>query len=85
MSELQIHPQYSSLSTQGLDPRVEALINRIVETKLEDADKQFAEQNNVWKHQEAEMLEREMVHQEKVICLWVFLTVFECLWPEIKI
>ena len=66
MSELQIYPQYSSLSTQGLDPRVEALINRIVETKLEDADKQFAEQNNAWKHQEAEMLEREMVMREAI-------------------
>jgi hypothetical protein len=25
------------------------------------------------------------LHQEKVICLWMSLMVFECLWPEIKI
>jgi hypothetical protein len=66
MSALQIHPQYSSLSTQGLDPRVEALINRIVATRLEDADIQLSEQNNAWKRQEAEMLEREMVMREAI-------------------
>jgi hypothetical protein len=66
MSELQIHPQHSSLSIHRLDPRIEALINRIVETRLDDADKQLAEQNKAWKEQEAVMLDREMVMREAI-------------------
>ena len=66
MSELQLHPQYSSFSVSGLDPDLEALINRIVNARLKDADDQFTEQNRVWKHQEAEMLHRETVMREAI-------------------
>ncbi len=62
MSELQLqhHGQYPPM-VQGLDPGLEALIARLVEARLQDADSQFAEQNEAWRRQEAEMLNRETV------------------------
>jgi len=62
MSELQLqrHGQYPP-TVQGLDPGLEALVARLVEARLQDADSQFAEQNEAWRRQEAEMLNRETV------------------------
>jgi len=57
-------PQHSAVSIPGLDPALEALITHLVETRLQDADKQFAEQHKAWKHQEEIMLDRETVMRE---------------------
>ena len=60
--QLQLHGQYPPTSSvQGLDPGLEALVARLVEARLQDADSQFTEQNKAWKPQEAEMLNRETV------------------------
>ena len=45
MSELQRHPQHSSTFVSGLDPNLEALVSRIVAIRLQDAENQYAEQN----------------------------------------
>lgn len=66
MSELQRHPQHSSTFVSGLDPNLEALVSRIVAIRLQDAENQYAEQNEAWKRQQAGMLERETVMREAI-------------------
>ena len=66
MSALQLHPQHSSHSIPVLDPSIEALITRIVNARLKDADDQFTKQHKAWKHQEAEMLDRETIMREAI-------------------
>lgn len=66
MSELQLHPLHSSTSNLGLDPNLEVVISRIVEIRLQDSNNQFAELSQAWKHQEAEMLNRETAMYETI-------------------